>query len=205
MAHSRRLLIAAAGGVIGVAAWWRTHPSPCPYAQRFWVEAPHPIITRGRLLGILAPEPGEQLLELGPGTGYYSLPVAEKLDGGRLCVADIQQKMLDHTMHRAAEAGLANIEPACADAQKLPYPNGSFDGAFTVTTLGEVPDPDQGLRELARVLKPSGRLVVGELFGDPHMVTFGSLRARAARSGLEIERRLGGPLGYFALLRPTDT
>jgi hypothetical protein len=35
------------------------------------------------------------------------------------------------------------------------------------------------------------------------MVTFGKLRERAARAGLEIERRLGGPLGYFALLRPT--
>ena len=52
------------------------------------------------------------------------------------------------------------------------------------------------------MLRPSGRLVVGELFGDPHMVTFGSLRARAERTGFGIDRRLGGPLGYFALLRP---
>lgn len=203
MAHKKRLLVAAAGGAVGAAAWWRTHPSPCPYAQRFWVETPHPIITRGRLLEILAPAAGEQLLEVGPGTGYYSLPVADRLDGGRLCIADIQQQMLDHTARRAAEAGVANIDPACADAQALPYPDGSFDGAFTVTTLGEVPDPDRALRELARVLKPSGRLVVGEVFGDPHMVTFGSLRERAARTGFAIERRLGGPLGYFALLRPT--
>ena len=202
MAHKRRLLTAAVGGVIGAAAWWRTHPSPCPYAQRFWVEAPHPLITRERLLEILAPDPGEQLLEIGPGTGYYSLPVAEKLNGGRLFIADVQQQMLDHTMRRATEAGVANIEPARADAQALPYANGTFDGAFTVTTLGEVPDPDQALRELARVLRPSGRLVVGELFCDPHMVTFGSLRARAERTGFGIDRRLGGPLGYFALLRP---
>jgi ubiquinone/menaquinone biosynthesis C-methylase UbiE len=198
----KKWMLVAAGGVVGAAAWWRTHPSPCPYAQRFWVEAPHPIITKARLLEILAPDAGEQLLEVGPGTGYYSLPVAQKLDGGRLCIADIQQAMLDHTMRRAADAGVANIEPSRADAQQLPYPNASFDGAFTVTTLGEVPDPDGVLRELARVLKPSGRLVVGELLGDPHMVTFGSLRRRAYRTGFGIERRLGGPLGYFALLRP---
>ena len=195
-------LMAAGAGVIGVAAWWRTHPSPCPYGQRFWVEAPHPIITRKRLLEILAPGPGERLLELGPGTGYYTLPVAERIDGGRLSIADIQQEMLDHTMRRAAQAGIDNIEPTRADAQALPYPDDTFDGAFTVTTLGEVPEPDQALRELARVVKPSGRVVVGELFGDPHMVTFGSLRERAARSGLRVDRRLGGPLGYFALLRP---
>jgi ubiquinone/menaquinone biosynthesis C-methylase UbiE len=167
-----------------------------------WVEAPHPFITRRRLLEILAPVPRERLLELGPGTGYYSLPVAQRLDGGRLSVADIQQPMLDHTVRQASEAGIANIEPTRADAQALPYPDASFDGAFTVTTLGEVPDPDRALQELARVLKPSGRLVVGEVIGDPHMVTFGKLRERAARAGLEIERRLGGPLGYFALLRP---
>lgn len=200
----RRLLMTtvAAGGVVGAAVWWRTHPSPCPYGQRFWVESPHPIITRKRLLEVLAPVPGERLLELGPGTGYYTLPVAQRLDGGRLFIADIQQQMLDHTMRRAADAGISNVEPALADAQSLPYADGHFDGAFTVTALGEIPDPDQALRELGRVLKPSGRLVVGELFGDPHMVTFGSLRDRASRTGLRVERRLGGPLGYFALLRP---
>jgi protein-L-isoaspartate O-methyltransferase len=201
MALTRGLLIAAAGGALAAAAWWRTHPSPCPYGQRFWVEAPHPIITRKRLLEILAPEPGEQLLEVGPGTGYYSLPVAGRLDHGRLHIADIQQQMLDHTARRARRAAITNVEPARADAQHLPYAEATFDGAYLVATLGEIPDPDAALGELARVLKPNGRLVVGELFGDPHMVTFGSLRRRAPAAGLEVERRLGGPLGYFALLR----
>jgi len=203
--RTRGLLTAAGAGVLGAAAWWRTHPSPCPYGQRFWVEAPHPIITRKRLLEILVPSPGERLLELGPGTGYYTLPVAERIDGGQLSIADIQQEMLDHTVRRAGHAGIDNIEPTRADAQALPYPDDTFDGAFTITTLGEVPDPDQALRELARVLKRSGRLVVGELFGDPHMVTFGSLRERATRTGLRVEHRLGGPLGYFALLRPVGS
>jgi hypothetical protein len=41
-------------------------------------------------------------------------------------------------------------------------------------------------------------LVIGEAFTDPHMVRFGVLRARAKAAGLEFERRLGGPLGYYA-------
>jgi ubiquinone/menaquinone biosynthesis C-methylase UbiE len=205
MRWSRRVLIATAGGLIAGGAWWRAHPSPCPYAQRFFVEAPHPIITRKRLLEILAPSPGEQVLELGPGTGYYTLPVAQRLDGGRLSIVDVQQGMLDHTMRRAREAGITNIEQTRADAQALPYPDNTFEGAFTVTVLGEVPDPEQALRELSRVLKPCGRLVVGEVIGDPHMVTFRSLRNRAERAGLRVERRLGGRLGYFALLRPAGS
>jgi hypothetical protein len=63
--------------------------------------------------------------------------------------------------------------------------------------LGEIPGQDLALRELARVIRPGGRLVVGELFGDPHWVRFGALRERAERAGLRFERRVGGPLGYF--------
>ena len=55
-------------------------------------------------------------------------------------------------------------------------------------TLGEVPDQDAALRELRRVLKPSGCLIVGEIFGDPHMVTFGPLRAGAEAAGLQFEQ-----------------
>jgi len=64
-----------------------------------------------------------------------------------------------------------------------------------------VPDQDRTLRELVRVLKPSGRIVVGELAGDPHMVTAGTLRGRAECAGLRLERRVGPPFGYFGVLR----
>jgi ubiquinone/menaquinone biosynthesis C-methylase UbiE len=80
----------------------------------------------------------------------------------------------------------------------LPYPDSTFDAAYMTVTLGEILDQDAALRELRRVLKPGGRLVVGEIFGDPHMVTFGSLRARAEEAELRFEQRLGGKLAYFA-------
>jgi SAM-dependent methyltransferase len=195
----RALGFAVAGAVIGAALWWRKHPSACPYGQRFWVEPPHPLITRARLREIIAPEPGERLLEVGPGTGYYSLHVADWIGrDGRLDIFDLQQEMLDHTMRRAREAGLANIVPTQGDARTLPYENATFDGAFLVAVLGEVPDQEAALRELARVLKPGGRLVVGELFGDPHWVRPRRLRERAGRAGLAFTRRLGSPLGYFS-------
>jgi ubiquinone/menaquinone biosynthesis C-methylase UbiE len=197
-----RALVSLAGlGVLGAAYWWRKNPSACPYNQRFWVQAPHPGITRKRLLEILAPQPGERLLEIGPGTGHYSLEVAERLDGGTLSVFDIQQEMLDHVMGRAGERGVYNIEPTLGDARATPYEDSSFDGAFLVTVMGEIPDQDAALRELARVLRPDGRLVVGELFGDPHMVTLRKLRERAERLGFSFERRLGTPLAYFARFR----
>jgi ubiquinone/menaquinone biosynthesis C-methylase UbiE len=198
---ARRLALLAGAGVLGAALWWRTHPSACPYSQRFWVEAPHPFITRDRLREILEPRPGERLLEVGPGTGYYSLPVAGWLTpGGSLDVLDVQQEMLDHTVRRASEAGIENIAGTLADARELPFEDDSFDGAYLVTVLGEIPGQDAALRELRRVVRPGGRIVVGELFGDPHMVTHGALASRAEAAGLLVERKLGGALWHFTRL-----
>src|SRR4051812_39606526 len=98
----RLTLAGAAGATVAAALWWRKHPSACPYGQRFWVEAPHPVITRKRLLAALEPQPGERILEVGPGTGYYTLTVAQALDVSFISIFDVQQEMLDHTM-RAAE------------------------------------------------------------------------------------------------------
>jgi ubiquinone/menaquinone biosynthesis C-methylase UbiE len=199
---ARRLGLAAGLGVAGAALWWRKHPSACPYSQRFWVEAPHPFITRARLRSVLSPAFGERVLEVGPGTGYYALPVARWLGPqGRLDALDIQQEMLDHTLRRAAAEGITNISGALADAREMPFEDSSLDAAYLVTVLGEIPDQEAALRELRRVVKPGGRIVVGELFGDPHMVTLTSLRRRAEAAGLVYEGRVGPRLGFFARLR----
>jgi ubiquinone/menaquinone biosynthesis C-methylase UbiE len=197
----RSILAVAAVAVAGVALWWRKNPSACPYGQRFWVQAPHPGITRQRLREILEPGSGERILEIGPGTGYYTLDLAEWVGAeGAVEIFDLQQEMLDHTIRRARERGLWNVTATQGDAQELPYEDDAFDAAVLVTVLGEIPDQDAALREIARVLRPGGRLIVGELFGDPHMVTLASLRRRAETARLRLERRAGSPLAYFARL-----
>jgi ubiquinone/menaquinone biosynthesis C-methylase UbiE len=199
MKTGRAALLLVGGGVAAISLWWRRHPSACPYSQRFWVQAPHPFITRERLREALAPAPGERILEVGPGTGYYSLSVAEWIGpAGTLEIFDLQQEMLDHTTRAARERGLHNVVAIRGDAHSLPYEDDRFDAAYLVTVLGEIPDQELALGELARVIAHGGRLVVGELFGDPHWVRFAVLRERAQRAGLRFDRRLGGPLGYFA-------
>jgi len=198
------IALGSVAATLAYAVRWRKNPSACPYEQRFFLEVPHPFITRSRLREILAPKPGERVLEVGPGTGYYALHAARWIrPGGTLDVLDLQQEMLDHTERRARDLGVTNIVPSRGDARALPYADGTFDAAYLVVVLGEVPDQDAALGELRRVLKPGGRLVVGELFPDPHMVPFGSLRQRAGAAGLLFERRLGGRLGYFARFRTT--
>jgi len=199
----RHLLGATAAATLAAALWWRKNPSACPYGQRFWVEAPHPIITRERLRTVLGPQPGERLLEVGVGTGYYSCELAEWVaPEGKLELFDLQQEFLDHVMRAAAGRGLSNLVPTRGDATDLPYEDGSVDAVILTAVLGEIPDPDAALREIRRVLKPGGRLVVGELFGDPHFTTYASLRRMGAEVGLAPGERSGNWFGYFARLTP---
>lgn len=205
MGLMKKALVAAAGGVGAVALWWRKNPSACPYNQRFWVQAPHPFITRERLLATLEPQSGERVLEIGPGTGYYTLDVARELGpNGILHIFDLQQEMLDHTMRRATDAGLSNIVPQQGNAERLPYDDETFDGAYLVTVLGEIPDRAAALREIHRVLKANGRLVVGELFGDPHMVTLSRLQTEARDAGFRFETHSGPKFGFFARFRKAN-
>jgi ubiquinone/menaquinone biosynthesis C-methylase UbiE len=202
--RARHLLGAAAAATLTAALWWRKNPSACPYGQRFWVEAPHPFITRERLREVLRPQPGERLLELGVGTGYYSCELAEWVaPGGTLELFDLQQKFLDHTMRVAAERGLTNLIPTQGEATQLPYEDGSIDAVILTAVLGEIPDRAAALREIRRVLEPGGRLVVGELFGDPHFTSRASLRRLGAEAGLELAETSGPPFGYFARLEPS--
>jgi ubiquinone/menaquinone biosynthesis C-methylase UbiE len=199
----RRLLGAAAAATLAAALWWRKNPSACPYGQRFWVEAPHPIITRDRLRSVLRPQPGEALLEIGVGTGYYSLDLAEWVGPeGRLELFDLQQEFLDHVMRGAGERGLENLVPTQGDATRLPYEDASLDAVILTAVLGEIPDTAAALREIHRVLKPGGRLVVGELFGDPHFTTRGSLERIGRDAGLELDETSGNWFGFFARLTP---
>jgi len=197
----RRFLGVAALGTLGAALWWRKNPSACPYGQRFWVEAPHPIISRDRLYSILAPQAGERVLEIGPGTGYYTLDIAEWVGpDGRVEIFDLQQDFLDHTMSRASGRGIQNVVPTQGDATSLPFDDASMDAVVLTAVLGEIPDTVAVLREIHRVLRPGGRLIVGELFGDPHFTTRASLRRQAADAGLSFDAHSGNWFAYFARL-----
>jgi ubiquinone/menaquinone biosynthesis C-methylase UbiE len=187
---------------VGAALYWRKNPSACPYGGRVFLSLPRPIITSARLHEILAPVPGERLLEVGPGSGHYTLDVARRLlPGGTLEILDVQDRMLDLTLRRSQQQGLPNVLPKLGDARDLPYDEDRFDGAFLVTVLGEIPDQYRALAELHRVVRHGGRVVIGELFGDPHMVGFTTLMDRAVRLDLQPEERVGGRLGYFARFR----
>lgn len=198
---------AVALGYALVGVWMRLHPDAIPYGARLFLRLPRRTLHWRRMLAALAPRAGERVLEVGPGIGYYSLAVARSLDGGTLEVLDVRQEFVDDVTRRAQDAGIANLRASVGDGAGLPYGDQSFDAAFLITVLGEIPDQDAALRELCRVLRPGGRLVVGESLagGDPHHVWFESLCPRAEAAGFSLESREGGPLAYLARFRSPST
>ena len=151
--------------------------------------------------------PGERpasTMTLGFLAGYgYSLDLAEWIEPeGTLELFDLQQEFLDHVLRGAGERGLANLVATRGDATALPYADASVDAVVLTAVLGEIPDPGAALREIRRVLAPGGRLVVGELFGDPHFTTRAALERQGAAAGLRLEERSGNCFGYFARLSP---
>lgn len=197
-------------GLITVAAdraariWSRHDPAPMPYWMRWILLAPRPYQSSGRLKRILDPRSGERLLEVGAGIGVHAFPVAAALGpGGTLNVLDVQPAMLDDLMRRATQAGVKNIVATRGDARTLPFPDRTFDGAYLISVLGEIPDDDLALQELRRVLKPNGRLVVGEFFIDPDFISTAELQQRISRAGFAFDRRIGPSLAYLARFTAT--
>jgi ubiquinone/menaquinone biosynthesis C-methylase UbiE len=132
----------------------------------------------------------------------YSLPIAAALaPSGLLDVVDVQAEMLADMRRRAERAGVHNILATHGDAQCLAYPDAMFDAAYLISVLGEIPDPTAALRELRRVLKPGGRLVVGEFLIDPDFTSASRTRQLATRAGFVLEETAGPPFAYFALFR----
>ncbi len=108
-----------------------------------------------------------QVLEIGPGPGYFSGEVARRISEGRLTLLDIQHEMLAKNRRKLKQAALTNAGWTQASADLLPFTTEVFDVVFLVTVLGEVPEPRACLRAIQPVLRPGGLLSITEMEGDP--------------------------------------
>lgn len=201
-AQIRGAALAAGSAVAAVGAniaWQRLNPRPLPYSARWVLGLPRPYLGVSRLRAALDPSPGERILEIGSGTGYYSLSVARWIKpNGQITAVDIQPEMVVELRRRADREGIDNVVVAQGDACNLQYTGGTFDAVYIAMVLGEIPDWRVALQEARRLLKPTGRLVVGETPFDPHFVPLGLLCRQANEAGLELGRIERSRIAYFA-------
>lgn len=141
------------------------------------------------------------VLEIGSGSGYYSIEIARRIRTGRLELFDVQAEMLGRCRAKCEAAGLTNVGYTVGDAAALPFAHARFDVVFMVAVLGEVSDQPGCLGSVRRVLKPGGVLSISEHLPDPDFTTRGSLRHRAERAQFAVDRVYGFPWAYTANLR----
>jgi len=137
--------------------------------------------------------PWERALEIGAGTGYFSLNLLSSGLIGDATATDISPGMLRALEANAAELGL-DVETVAGDAEELPFADASFDLVFGHAVLHHIPDLDRAAAELHRVLEPGGTIVFcGEpsAYGD----RIAALPKRAATVAAPLWRRALGAGG----------
>lgn len=146
-------------------------------------------------------EPGMAVLEIGPGSGTYTMGAARRVGpAGRVVAIDIEPRMVDRVARRAAAEGVTNVEARVADVFALPFADGSFDAAFMIAVIGEIPTPERALREIGRVLKPGGTLACSEFLVDPDSPGHWTLARWATAAGFQLRKRIGSMFYYTWLL-----
>jgi ubiquinone/menaquinone biosynthesis C-methylase UbiE len=132
----------------------------------------------------------DRALEIGAGTGYFSLNLLQSGIVSEAVATDISQGMLDALQSSADKLGLP-VETVCTEAERLPFPDDSFDLVFGHAILHHLPDLDAAFREFRRVLRPGGVLAFA---GEPsrHGDRLASVPKRAAMAAAPAWRRLVG-------------
>ena len=115
-----------------------------------------------RVLEAAALVPGDTVLDVGSGLGLLTLAAHDRIGDGWVIAVDPSVGALEELLRLAHEAKANGIMYLVGDAEVLPLPNASIDAAVLRSVLVHVPDTDLAVTELARVLRPGGRLSLRE-------------------------------------------
>jgi phosphatidylethanolamine/phosphatidyl-N-methylethanolamine N-methyltransferase len=182
-----------------------------------------PVFKRGRAAAVDAAEiVGGRILEVGVGTG---LSLASYSKQSRVVGVDISQPMLEKARERVRNQKLENVEAITVmDAERLDYPDASFDVVVAQYVVTAIPNPERALDEFARVVRPGGEIIITSRIGAEtglrgtiekllmpitsrlgFRTEFSWARYEAwLRSSAKVsllEKRALPPLGHFSLIR----
>lgn len=124
-----------------------------------------------RILGLVETRPSFAAADLGCGSGFFTLPLAEKVK--KVYAIDVQKEMLAIIEQKIRKQKIRNIELVLSEGNKIPLENESIELLISVNTLHEFDERARMVREMHRVLKPNGEALIVDFkkestgFGPP--------------------------------------
>jgi ubiquinone/menaquinone biosynthesis C-methylase UbiE len=200
-------IILVAVGVIVVLAvivrlYLKLHSQPAPPIIGPFLNSPLRRLFQppARVIERSGVKPGMTILDLGCGSGAFTLPAARVLgEGGKVYALDIQRAMLRQLERRLAKAknhDIKNVELKQASAYELPFADESLDLVMSVAAFQEIPDKPRALREAKRVLKNGGILAITEFLPDPDYPLVATAIKEGEAVGFVLEAKLGNFWNY---------
>ncbi len=153
------------------------------------------------ILEYLNPSGTQVALDIAGGTGEPGLSIAAKLSGGKVVLTDLAEGMLQVAIEKAAAVGVKNVEFKQADVSDLPFDDNSFDVISCRFGYMFFPDMAQATHEMARVLKPGGKIAT-TVWGAPEKNYWVTCMVQNISKHVEMPVPPPGAPGMFRCAKP---
>jgi ubiquinone/menaquinone biosynthesis C-methylase UbiE len=199
---------AVIGSQIGIRLLLRFHPVATPRLLTPLIDTPLRRIYRdiSETLDFIGIHTNATVLDAGCGAGLFAIEAARRVGpGGTVFAVDFQPALIDKVIHKAQAARLHNVQPTLAPIDDLPLPGNSIDAAYMISVLSMLKSRTDALREVRRVLKPGGVLVLGEELPQPEYVRPVTVCRWAEEAGFRLVERNGNAFAYLLrFVKPID-
>ena len=159
------------------------------------------------IVDAIAARQGMTVVEIGCGSGFYTVEVAKAVQpDGVVYAVDIQEGMLSKLKNRMEREGVENIVPILADAEgDIPLETGIADAVFSVTVVPEIPDPVKALEQIKRLMTDEGVFADAELLLDPDYPLRRTVIKWAKKAGLVLDNQIGNAFRYVLVFKKDTT
>lgn len=150
---------------------------------------------------LINPKNSDKILDVAAGTGEPGLTIAEMIPEGSVTITDLSEDMLAIAKESAAKRKLANVETQIADASQLPFADNAFDAISCRLGFMYFPDMTVAAMEMARVLKPGGK-IAASVWGAPEKNLWATILMGTIKEHMELPAPSKEKPGLFRCAEP---
>ena len=153
------------------------------------------------IIAAIKPSGNDEILDIAAGTGEPGLTIASMLNGGKVVITDLAEDMLEIAKENARQRGISNIETIACDVSELPFADNRFDAISCRMGFMFFPDMQLAASEMARVLKPGGRIATS-VWDIPEKNFWVTATMGTINKNMELPQPASGAPGMFRCSKP---